>query len=129
MKRILMGLAASAAMLSVSSGAFASSQLDRADSASVPNGGAIQLAQASGGGTGTGGTTGNTGGAGSPNPSTGQLNEPDEQTIGAKPKSGTTGSGAAPATSGTAGTGTGTPEKPHDRIGTSSTDQTGSQIK
>lgn len=56
MKRILTGLAASVAVLSVSAGAFASTQLDHVDGSAAYSTDAVQLAQAAGGNTSTGGT-------------------------------------------------------------------------
>ncbi len=56
MKRILTGLAASVAVLSISTGAFACANLDRVDNSTVNSTGAVQLAQATGGNATTGGT-------------------------------------------------------------------------
>ena len=55
MKRIMIGLAASAAALSLSTGAFACAQLDKSRSADSTKAGSIILAQATGGGAATGG--------------------------------------------------------------------------
>lgn len=55
MKSTLISIAASVGMVSLSAGAFASTQLDRIDSGSTYNNGAMKLAQATGTGT-TGGT-------------------------------------------------------------------------
>ena len=48
MKRTLIGLAASAAMVTLSAGAFAAVQLDKSDTAGAHKAGAMTLAQASG---------------------------------------------------------------------------------
>lgn len=54
MKRTLIGLAASAAVVTLSAGAFASTQLELTNDASTHNIGVIKLAQAGGGdGSGT----------------------------------------------------------------------------
>jgi hypothetical protein len=58
MKKILICLAASAAVLSASAGAFASTPRDQADNASVHNSTAIKVAQAGGGAGGTPGSGG-----------------------------------------------------------------------
>ena len=60
MKRILTGLAASVAVLSISSGAFASTQLDRVDSSAAYSSGVVQLAQSTGGNTSGGSGKNNT---------------------------------------------------------------------
>lgn len=56
MKRLLLGLAASAAMISVASGAFASAQFDNAQNSYKGPSGPMTLAQAAGGTSGNAGS-------------------------------------------------------------------------
>ena len=57
MKRLILGLAASAAMISVASGAFASAQFDNAHNSYKGPSGPMALAQASGGSSGNAGSS------------------------------------------------------------------------
>ncbi len=86
MKRILIGFAASAAVLSLSAGAFACAKLDTAQSTDTNNK-TIILAQAA-----TGGSTGGP-----------AVSEPEEKTIGGKRKT-ETDAPSAPAAPGTTDT-------------------------
>jgi hypothetical protein len=128
MKRTSIGLAASAAILSISAGAFAAAGLDGSDGP-ASKGASFQMAQAGGDTAGNATSQNNGGGA--------ATAEPDEQLIGSKRKSvpGSKENMTGPDTTGSIGAdtgaakGSGTPENPHDQTGTSSGDQTGNQIK